>query len=183
MLEVLAHPDLPHEFVFVPVHPRQLPDVSKDVLEAVCQLWGEVAAGLRDCAQPRVQLGGGLGALWARCGAGRVTQGLLGPWHSAGGHHPPGRHPRFLACTGRGCPPPAWSDAAPHGTGGRRCQSETSSFPTEREETPSAGGTGEPGGGGGGGGGPAGTVPVGSFASHPQARLPESRTGGMRKTP
>lgn len=68
MLEVFAHPDLPHQLVFVPVHPSQLPHMSKDVLEAVCQLWGE-AAGLRGDIQLRVQRGGG-GVSWVLSGPG-----------------------------------------------------------------------------------------------------------------
>lgn len=35
MLEILAHPDLPHEFVLVTVHARQLSHVSEDVLQAI----------------------------------------------------------------------------------------------------------------------------------------------------
>lgn len=38
MFDVLAHPDLPHQLVLVAVHPRQLPHVSKRVLDPVCQL-------------------------------------------------------------------------------------------------------------------------------------------------
>ena len=38
MFEVLAHADLPHQFVLVAVHPRQLPHVSKRVLDPICQL-------------------------------------------------------------------------------------------------------------------------------------------------
>lgn len=38
MFQVLAHSNLPHQFVFVPVHPRELAHVGKDVLQAICQL-------------------------------------------------------------------------------------------------------------------------------------------------
>mmetsp|Transcript_3491 Transcript_3491/g.11579 ORF Transcript_3491/g.11579 Transcript_3491/m.11579 type:complete len:907 (-) Transcript_3491:778-3498(-) len=38
VLEVLAHPDLPHEPVLVPIHPGELPHVRKDVLQPVRQL-------------------------------------------------------------------------------------------------------------------------------------------------
>lgn len=40
MLEILAHSDLPHQFVFVPVHSSQLAHVSKYVLKSVRQLEG-----------------------------------------------------------------------------------------------------------------------------------------------
>lgn len=38
MLEILAHPDLPHQLVLVAVHPGQLSHVSEDVLQSVRQL-------------------------------------------------------------------------------------------------------------------------------------------------
>ena len=38
MLDVLAHADLPHQLVLVAVHSRQLPHMSKRVLDPVCQL-------------------------------------------------------------------------------------------------------------------------------------------------
>lgn len=38
MFQVLAHSNLPHQFVFVPVHPCELTHVGKDVLQAICQL-------------------------------------------------------------------------------------------------------------------------------------------------
>ena len=38
VLEVLAHPDLLHQLVLVPVHAGQLPHVREDVLQAVGQL-------------------------------------------------------------------------------------------------------------------------------------------------
>ena len=38
MLKILAHPDLPHEFVLVPVHSSQLTHMGKDILKAICQL-------------------------------------------------------------------------------------------------------------------------------------------------
>ena len=38
MFQILAHSDLPHELVLVPVHARQLSHVSKDVLKTVSQL-------------------------------------------------------------------------------------------------------------------------------------------------
>ena len=40
MLDVLAHADLPHQFVLVSVHASELAHVSKHVLEAVRQLEG-----------------------------------------------------------------------------------------------------------------------------------------------
>ena len=36
----LAHTNLPHELVLVPVHASQLADMAEDVLEPVCQLEG-----------------------------------------------------------------------------------------------------------------------------------------------
>ena len=38
MFEVFAHPYLPHQFVLVTVHPRQLADVGKRVLHTVSKL-------------------------------------------------------------------------------------------------------------------------------------------------
>lgn len=38
MLQVLAHSDLSHQLVLVPVHASQLTHVSKDVLQSICQL-------------------------------------------------------------------------------------------------------------------------------------------------
>lgn len=38
MFQVFAHSNLPHQFVLVPVHPRELTHVGKDVLQAICQL-------------------------------------------------------------------------------------------------------------------------------------------------
>ena len=38
MLEVLAHANLPHQLVLVAIHPCQLADVSKGVLQTVSQL-------------------------------------------------------------------------------------------------------------------------------------------------
>lgn len=38
MFQVLAHTNLPHQFVLVSVHPCQLTDMGKDVLQAICQL-------------------------------------------------------------------------------------------------------------------------------------------------
>lgn len=38
MLQVLAHTNLPHQLVFVPVHARQLPHMGKDILQSICQL-------------------------------------------------------------------------------------------------------------------------------------------------
>lgn len=38
MFQVLAHANLPHQFVFVSVHSCQLTYMGKDVLQAVCQL-------------------------------------------------------------------------------------------------------------------------------------------------
>ena len=38
VLDVLAHPDLPHQPVLVPVHARELPDVVETVLQAVGEL-------------------------------------------------------------------------------------------------------------------------------------------------
>lgn len=38
MLEVLAHTNLPHQLVLVAIHPCQLANVSKGVLQAVSQL-------------------------------------------------------------------------------------------------------------------------------------------------
>lgn len=38
MLQVLAHANLPHQLVFVPVHARQLPHMGKDVLQPIRQL-------------------------------------------------------------------------------------------------------------------------------------------------
>lgn len=46
MLQVLAHANLPHQLVFVPVHARQLPHVSKDILQAICQLQHNDPIGL-----------------------------------------------------------------------------------------------------------------------------------------
>lgn len=41
MLDVFTHPDLPHQLVLVPVHPRQLAHMGKDVLDAVSELRAE----------------------------------------------------------------------------------------------------------------------------------------------
>jgi hypothetical protein len=38
MLEILAHPDLSHQLVLVPVHTRQLTHMRKDVLETIGKL-------------------------------------------------------------------------------------------------------------------------------------------------
>lgn len=38
MLQVFAHSDLSHQLVLVAVHARQLPDMSKDVLQSIRQL-------------------------------------------------------------------------------------------------------------------------------------------------
>ena len=38
MLQVLTHADLPHQLVLVSVHSGELPDVGKDVVQAVGQL-------------------------------------------------------------------------------------------------------------------------------------------------
>lgn len=38
MLQILAHPDLPHQLVLVAVHARQLADVRENVLQTVGQL-------------------------------------------------------------------------------------------------------------------------------------------------
>ena len=38
MLNVLAHSDLPHQFIFVSVHASQLTNMSKNVLQAVSKL-------------------------------------------------------------------------------------------------------------------------------------------------
>lgn len=38
MFQVLAHTDLPHQFVLVSVHSCQLTHVGEDVLQAICQL-------------------------------------------------------------------------------------------------------------------------------------------------
>lgn len=38
MFEILAHADLSHQLVLVPVHAGQLPDVRKHVLQTVRQL-------------------------------------------------------------------------------------------------------------------------------------------------
>lgn len=38
MLQILAHSDLPHKFVLVSIHSGKLANVSKDILEAICQL-------------------------------------------------------------------------------------------------------------------------------------------------
>ena len=38
MLEILAHSDLPHQFVLVSIHASELPNVSECVLQSVCQL-------------------------------------------------------------------------------------------------------------------------------------------------
>ena len=35
MLEVLAHADLSHQFVLVPVHTRQLAHVGEDILQTI----------------------------------------------------------------------------------------------------------------------------------------------------
>lgn len=40
MLEILAHSDLSHKLVLVPVHPRQLTNVSKRILQPISQLEG-----------------------------------------------------------------------------------------------------------------------------------------------
>lgn len=40
VLQVLAHANLPHQLVLVAIHPRQLADVSEDVLQAVGELEG-----------------------------------------------------------------------------------------------------------------------------------------------
>lgn len=38
MLEIFAHPDLSHQLVLVAVHPCQLTNVGKDVLQPIGQL-------------------------------------------------------------------------------------------------------------------------------------------------
>ena len=38
MLQVLAHSNLTHEFVLVPVHSRQLPNMSKRILQPIRKL-------------------------------------------------------------------------------------------------------------------------------------------------
>lgn len=38
MLEILAHSDLPHQFVLVPIHASQLAHVSKSVLQTISKL-------------------------------------------------------------------------------------------------------------------------------------------------
>ena len=38
MLQVLAHANLPHQLVFIPVHARQLPHVGENILQSICQL-------------------------------------------------------------------------------------------------------------------------------------------------
>lgn len=49
MLEVLAHPDLPHELVLVTVHARELTDVGEGELETVGELEGvDVAEAVLD---------------------------------------------------------------------------------------------------------------------------------------
>ena len=49
MFEVFAHPYLPHQFVLVPVHPRELADVGECVLQAISQLEGiHVAKAILD---------------------------------------------------------------------------------------------------------------------------------------
>ena len=51
MLEILAHPNLPHQLVFVTVHPSQLSHVGEDVLQAVRQLKGvHIAETILDVA-------------------------------------------------------------------------------------------------------------------------------------
>lgn len=40
MLQIFAHANLPHEFVLVTIHSRQLSNVSKDVLQTISQLEG-----------------------------------------------------------------------------------------------------------------------------------------------
>lgn len=40
MLQVLAHPNLPHELVLVAVHASQLTNMGEDVLQSICQLQG-----------------------------------------------------------------------------------------------------------------------------------------------
>lgn len=46
MFQVLAHSNLPHQFVFVPVHARELTHVGKDVLQAICQLRHGTQSGI-----------------------------------------------------------------------------------------------------------------------------------------
>ena len=49
MFEVFAHPNLPHQFVLVPVHSCQLADVGEGVLQTVSQLEGiHVAKAILD---------------------------------------------------------------------------------------------------------------------------------------
>lgn len=38
MLQVLAHPDLPHQLIFVAIHASQLTNMGKDILQSICQL-------------------------------------------------------------------------------------------------------------------------------------------------
>lgn len=38
MLQILAHPDLPHQFILVAIHASQLTNMGKDILQPICQL-------------------------------------------------------------------------------------------------------------------------------------------------
>lgn len=38
MLQVFAHPNLPHKFIFVSVHACDITNMCKDVLKSICQL-------------------------------------------------------------------------------------------------------------------------------------------------
>lgn len=38
MFQILAHPDLPHQFVLVAIHASQLTNMGKDILQSICQL-------------------------------------------------------------------------------------------------------------------------------------------------
>ena len=38
MLQVFAHPNLLHQFVFVSVHASQLSNMSENVLQSICEL-------------------------------------------------------------------------------------------------------------------------------------------------
>lgn len=36
MFQILAHPDLPHQFVLVAIHASQLTNMGKDILQSIC---------------------------------------------------------------------------------------------------------------------------------------------------